>query len=101
MKKRLYLNTLEILYRNASFKISLKKRLLKSFITNFMNNHKDKVLQISKNQKFNKLYSINKQNTRCLYNGRPRGVISKFGFSRHMFKLVSKEGRICGFKSSK
>lgn len=66
-----------------------------------MNSHKDKVLKINKNQKFNKMHSITKQNTRCLYNGRPRGVISKFGFSRHMFKLISKEGRICGFKSSK
>lgn len=101
MKKRLYLNTLEILYRNSCYKTSLKKKLLKSFIVNFMNYHKSKVINIYKKQTFNKLHSINKQNTRCLYNGRPRGVITKFGFSRHMFKLISKEGRICGFKSNK
>lgn len=99
MKKRLYLNTKEFLYRSVAFKISLKKKLLKSIAISWNFKQKSKNLILLKHRSFSKLSCISKQNTRCLYNGRPRGVITRFGFSRHMFKLMSKSERISGFKT--
>jgi ribosomal protein S14 len=99
MKKRLYLNTKESLYRSIAFKISLKKKLLKSIAISWNANSKSKNIILIKRRSFSKFNCISKQNTRCLYNGRPRGVITKFGFSRHMFKLMAKSERISGFKT--
>lgn len=78
--------TIEHLLRVKSAQIMIKRALLKSLIESNIEKHFIKLTLLHKVRKQCSFFSICKQNTRCLVNGRPRSTVNLIGLSRHALK---------------
>ena len=76
--------------------MELEYKMLKSMACN-------KILPLNLRLKaFHNLYLLKYTSTKirnlCIYTGRPRGIITKFGVSRFIFRLFADNGYITGLK---
>lgn len=94
MKKREHRLTAEHLMRVGGLRGAHQRTLLKSLLQTRATPLAKKVVWSHKEHRRPLVLSICRQNTRCLHNGRPRGVQTLVGLSRHTLKLWAAEGRV-------
>jgi len=86
--------------RNCLQRVKLQKRVLKSLLRTRACPLKVKILISHKRHSTPNAGKISKQNTRCAHNGRPRGVFTWVGLSRHTLKRWAGEGRVQNLRSA-
>ena len=91
--------SIEHLLRTSSLKFSIRKNLLKSLLNCRTLDVDNKVLLSYKTRLYSLRTSITRQNTRCLVNGRSRGVAKLLGLSRHSLKKLAARGDVQNLKT--